>query len=309
MSLDQKTQRALRRAGAASIDPNGGPAEAWRAMEEANRLFGPDGWSREVLEMRCAATREREGMITTAYVAKVRVCLGGGAAPSHRDGHGCGEGRGSTPFEAHNKGLKAAELDATLRALATFGKPFGLGVLGQSTREKRTPCRSGQNAHSPKDDDDQAEREARDRQSGPASGEDQPDATPTNLEDQTPDPSKGDQEETVWAKNIIQGSEDGGALFLPKPRRLRAPAHLAHVRTQPCLVCERTPCDAHHLRFMQPRAMAKKVSDEFTVPLCRRHHDLLHRDPDEPGWWAAHGIDPVTVAEELWAESAGNVPA
>jgi len=29
---------------------------------------------------------------------------------------------------------------------------------------------------------------------------------------------------------------------------------------------------AHHLRFMQPRAMGSKVSDEWTVPLCVTHH-------------------------------------
>lgn len=81
------------------------------------------------------------------------------------------------------------------------------------------------------------------------------------------------------------------------------PAHLAYVRGEPCLICGRQPCDAHHLRFTQPRAMAKKVSDEFTVPLCRRHHDLLHRDPDEAEWWAAHGVDPIEAAEQLWKES------
>ena len=92
---------------------------------------------------------------------------------------------------------------------------------------------------------------------------------------------------------------------MPKLTRRRSPAHLAHVRAQPCLICGRSPVDAHHLRFVQPRAMAKKVSDEYTVPLCRRHHDLLHRDPDEAGWWAAFGIDPLAIADELWRESQG----
>ncbi|TGY90326.1 DUF968 domain-containing protein [Marinicauda algicola] len=304
MSFDQKTQRALRRAGSAHIDPNGGPAEAWRAMEEANRLFGADGWSREVLEMRCAATREREGVVTTAYVAKVRVSLG--SAP-FRDGHGCGEGRGDTPFEAHNKGLKAAELDATLRALATFGKPFGLGVLGHRGQEKRSAGRSRKAEGSAEHATGQAGQDT-DREGDDPPGENQSDPEPAESEAKPNRSGQANETGTVWAKDIVRADDEGGAFFLPKQRRLRAPAHLAHVRSQPCLVCGRSPADAHHLRFMQPRAMAKKVSDEFTVPLCRRHHDLVHRDPDEPGWWAAHGIDPVLIAQELWDESTGTVP-
>ena len=42
-------------------------------------------------------------------------------------------------------------------------------------------------------------------------------------------------------------------------------------------VCGRRPSDAHHLRFAQSRALGRKVSDEFTVPLCRAHHREVHR--------------------------------
>jgi recombination DNA repair RAD52 pathway protein len=41
-------------------------------------------------------------------------------------GHGTGESRGTTPGEVHDIALKVAETDATKRALATFGKSFGL---------------------------------------------------------------------------------------------------------------------------------------------------------------------------------------
>ena len=54
--------------------------------------------------------------------------------------------------------------------------------------------------------------------------------------------------------------------------------------------------------------MGRKVSDEYTVPLCRRHHDLLHRDPNEADWWASLGIDPLAIADELWRESQGERP-
>jgi hypothetical protein len=38
-----------------------------------------------------------------------------------------------------------------------------------------------------------------------------------------------------------------------------------------------------HLRFAQPRGLGQKVSDEFTVPLCREHHRELHRAGKEQG--------------------------
>jgi hypothetical protein len=44
-----------------------------------------------------------------------------------------------------------------------------------------------------------------------------------------------------------------------------------------------------------------KVSDEYTVPLCSVHHDELHRVGSEKTSWANHGIDPLKVADELWA--------
>jgi hypothetical protein len=54
---------------------------------------------------------------------------------------------------------------------------------------------------------------------------------------------------------------------LPKePVRKRSKAHLSFVRGQPCLVCQQTPSDPHHLKFAQQRALGRKVSDEFTVP-------------------------------------------
>jgi hypothetical protein len=87
---------------------------------------------------------------------------------------------------------------------------------------------------------------------------------------------------------------------LTKPRRRRSKAHLAFVAAQPCLVCQRTPCDAHHLKFAQPKALGRKVSDEFTVPLCREHHHELHRHGNEAAWWANLKLAPLEAAKELW---------
>jgi hypothetical protein len=85
-----------------------------------------------------------------------------------------------------------------------------------------------------------------------------------------------------------------------KEVRRRNKAHLAFVGDQPCLVCRRSPCDAHHLKFAQPRSLGRKVSDEFTVPLCRDHHLDLHRYGNETAWWANLHIVPMEAAKDLW---------
>jgi len=89
-------------------------------------------------------------------------------------------------------------------------------------------------------------------------------------------------------------------LVFPEPRRVRDRDHIRHVIKQPCLVCGRRPSDPHHLRFAQSRALGRKVSDEFTVPLCRGHHRELHRHGDEAGWWQKLGLDPNKAARALW---------
>ena len=96
---------------------------------------------------------------------------------------------------------------------------------------------------------------------------------------------------------------DKSVLTLPEPRRVRDREHVRHVAKQPCLVCGRQPSDPHHLRFAQSRAMARKVSDEFTVPLCRGHHREVHRYGDEAAWWEKTGLDPTVAARALWLET------
>ena len=88
-----------------------------------------------------------------------------------------------------------------------------------------------------------------------------------------------------------------------KTIRLRDKEHCKFVRSEPCVVCGRAPTEAHHLRFAQPRALGRKVSDEYTVPLCRLHHRDLHSYGDEASWWAEVGIDPLPIALELWRRS------
>jgi hypothetical protein len=96
---------------------------------------------------------------------------------------------------------------------------------------------------------------------------------------------------------------DKSALALNEPTRIRDAAHLKFVASQPCLICGRNRAQAHHLRFAQPKAMGRKVSDEYTVPLCSLHHRLLHQTGNEIGWWEYQKIDPLKVAAELWRQS------
>ena len=96
---------------------------------------------------------------------------------------------------------------------------------------------------------------------------------------------------------------DKSRLAHPEPRRFRDKDHVKFVAKQACLICGRRPSDPHHLRFAQHRALGRKVSDEFTVPLCRGHHREVHRCGDEAAWWKNAGVDPTMAARALWLET------
>ena len=101
-------------------------------------------------------------------------------------------------------------------------------------------------------------------------------------------------------------SVDKSVLPISEPRRFRNKAHLKFVTSQPCLICGRLPSDPHHLRFAQRRALGRKVSDEFTVPLCRTHHRELHRTVNEAAWWKIANVDPLKMARKLWRQTRLN---
>jgi hypothetical protein len=98
---------------------------------------------------------------------------------------------------------------------------------------------------------------------------------------------------------------DKSMLTVAAPRRYRNREHLRYVAQQACLLCGRKPSDPHHLGFTQPRALGRKVSDEFAVPLCRGHHRAVHRSRDERAWWRQAGLDPIKVARRLWKATRG----
>jgi hypothetical protein len=97
-----------------------------------------------------------------------------------------------------------------------------------------------------------------------------------------------------------------GTLLIRKPRRIRDKKHRDFVSAQACLICGRQPSDPHHLRFAQAKALGRKVSDEFTVPLCRVHHRELHQHAEEAAWWNGFNLDPIKAARALWLQTDGS---
>jgi hypothetical protein len=109
--------------------------------------------------------------------------------------------------------------------------------------------------------------------------------------------------QAVTTESIDAGPTKGidkSVLVVAAPRRYRNREHLRSVAKEPCLICGRKPSDPHHLRYVQPRALGRKASDEFAVPLCRGHHRAVHRARDERAWWQAAGMDPIKIARKLW---------
>jgi hypothetical protein len=316
--------------------------EGWYAISEANRIFGFDGWSRETVESKCVLGRENKGTFLAVYIARVRLTVKADGANIIREGHGSGEGRGTSPGEVHDVALKAAETDATKRALATFGKPFGLELYrggrpitpqksfpalppvarnepkhvfshgAQTVPNQRVPISAPVGFHS--DDTTPIPRPSRfygrrqdlvtrDRAQARRDLEAKP-----SLESSVVPVSSGllpDAPGLVPASPPTDSATriDKSSLTLAEPKRLRDKAHLKFVASQSCLVCGRQPSDPHHLRFSQPRAIGRKVSDEFTVPLCRGHHRELHQAGNEPAWWEKLNIKPLEAAKGLWEQT------
>jgi hypothetical protein len=226
-----------------------------------------------------------------------------------REGHGTGEGRGTSPGEVHDIALKVAETDATKRALATFGKPFGLELyrggrtaLSQKVLHSPPTVPIPADAHLGFHPDDttpiprpsryygrRQDLVTRDRAQGRRELEVRPSADSSIIVPASP--------------GLVPAQIDKSLLTIAEPKRLRDKAHLRFVASQPCLICGRQPSDPHHLRFAQPRALGLKVSDEFTVPLCRGHHRLLHQAGNEVAWWENLKINALPIAKGLWEQT------
>jgi DNA recombination protein Rad52 len=279
--------------------------EGWYAISEANRIFGFDGWNRETLDSRCVLARENRGSFLAVYIAKVRITVQADGSTIVREGHGSAEGRGTSPGEVHDIALKAAETDATKRALSTFGKPFGLELYrkDKNIASQSLPA---------------VKRAAASPPTQPRFGLHPDDTTPIprpshyygrRHQNSMTELLRRDQAKTnvaaapPLAPDSPSARIDKSQLTIAEPKRLRDKAHLKFVASQPCLICGRQPSDPHHLRFAQPRALGLKVSDVFTVPLCRGHHRQLHQAGKEEDWWKTFKVNALEIATSLWEQS------
>jgi hypothetical protein len=276
--------------------------EGWYAISEANRIFGFDAWNRETIESRCVLTRENRGSYLAIYTARVRITVQADGVTIVREGHGSGEARSASPGEVHDTALKAAETDATKRALTTFGRPFGL-ELYRKDKNSASQAAAATTSIPPIQ---------------PRYGFHPDDTTPIPRPSHYYGRRRQNATTAVLRKDLPSSVEaapplapleadlariDKSKLTIPEPKRLRDKAHLKFVASQPCVICGRNPCDPHHLRFAQPRAIGLKVSDEFTVPLCRGHHRQLHRTGNEESWWTERKIDALAIAKDLWKQT------
>ena len=312
--------------------------EGWHCLAEANRIFGFDGWDRETLSVKCVWDGTWSGRKGCAYTALVRIRVRAGDTVVCRDGSGAGHGWAQTLGEAHESALKEAETDATKRALTTFGNAFGLALYDKAqsgvrqVRARRTDGSSAErwvvmssagraiNEYTDPVQFFSAVKHAletiKDLRQATAFWE-RNEAAVERIQAALPDLKTeaghhySDVLTGLYQRRIdeLRGkpgpngqSVDKSILALGEPRRLRDPEHLRRVASLPCLICERSPSQAHHLRFAQPRATSRKVSDEWVVPLCTIHHRALHEAGDERRWWGHQAVDPILEASKLWAE-------
>ena len=346
--------------------------EGWHLIAEANRIFGFDAWDRETVHSQCVWQSNNKGSLVCSYIARVRVSVRAGENTVVREGSGSGHGRSQNVGEAHESALKEAETDATKRALATFGNPFGLALYDKEQKDVRKPrteqkqngaqgavawpviTADGSTLNTFADPVDfcstiktemerlgsametmgfwacNEEMVSRLQEVAPdlvtergqhyadilsqlytdklSTFEAKPDVgtarsnapTSSSREEQKGIPSGKRQAAT---RNGLSAKTRKRAEPASKPKRLRNSEHLKFVTNHACLFCGRMPSQAHHVRYAQPRAMSRKVSDEWTVPLCNTHHDDLHRAGDEKRWWSERDIDPLREAKRMWEET------
>ncbi len=112
--------------------------ESWYVINEANRIFGFDGWQSETIQLDCVQSDE----FCVTYIAKVRVTIG----DVIREGVGAGHGKGKSVNlgDKHESAVKEAESDARKRAFMQFGSQFGLSLYDRTKawknpKKDRTP--------------------------------------------------------------------------------------------------------------------------------------------------------------------------
>jgi hypothetical protein len=222
-------------------------------------------------------------------------------APDPAHGHALGIGPGANG-DGRRKPKRAAPTRATLGTEASealcaelLAELAGAGIGEELDRWAHTclPAKNTLTAH----DARRIEEAFQAKLSAVGTAEADSSELPPSPDETAPSPEVPVAAETQPAKI------DKSVLAFPELRRHRNKDHLRFVAKQPCLICARQPCDAHHVRFAQSRGLGLKVSDEFSVPLCRGHHRELHRAGNEAYWWSTKGVDAIGAARKLWTET------
>lgn len=356
--------------------------EGWFVLAEANAIFGYAGWEREIVHFERVFEQRRGDETSCGYVCRVKITVLAGRERLVREGTGFGQTKARSPGEAHELAIKAAETDATKRALSTFGNRFGLGLYGKEANSgngtaHKTGSPPGQDGEAStknftlwtpdggalaekisaeafctglrqmiancgtaamvealeKHNESQIAKVAdlqlkslrgtlysdilrrllknrKDHlqskpgviaQEGVSSAPHAPDGDATTGE-APPDNDIAAVADVVQADppGLMPGRIDKSSLAVGVQRRVRDKEHLRAVAQMPCVVCNRQPSHAHHLRFAQQCGLSQKVSDEYVLPLCALHHGDLHRAAREENWWKGQNLDPLPIALELW---------
>jgi DNA recombination protein Rad52 len=354
--------------------------EGWFVLAEANAIFGYAGWEREIVHFERVFELRRVDETSCGYVARVKITVRAGQERLAREGTGFGQAIARNPGDAHELAIKAAETDATKRALATFGNRFGLGLYGKEANSangnaQKTGSPSGQEGEASTKDftlltpeggalaekisaeafctglrqmiancgttamvealeennesqivkvadlqlksqrgtlySDILRRLLKNRKDHLQS---KPDVIVQEDALSVPQPANGvamptpDKDVAPTIAEVVQPDPPGqvvrridkSSLAVGVQRRVRDKEHLRAVAQMPCVICNRQPSHAHHLRFAQQRGLSQKVSDEYVVPLCALHHGDLHRTAREENWWSGQNLDPLPIALELW---------
>lgn len=102
-------------------------------------------------------------------------------------------------------------------------------------------------------------------------------------------------------KPIIALAADGeppaSFMLRPKLKRLECEKYTRWVKSQPCACCGAPADDPHHVIGYGLGGMGTKTHDLFVIPLCRSHHDELHRDVTT--WEAQYGSQMLLVVQTL----------
>jgi hypothetical protein len=101
---------------------------------------------------------------------------------------------------------------------------------------------------------------------------------------------------------------------MQKQKPPRSEKHRRYVSKFLCCACTRgvlihngtVTSQAAHVDIKNESGMGLKAGDQYTVPLCREHHDEYDgrtKGYQGPAFWSHHSIRPESVMRELVAET------